>query len=267
MFRSRIGPNWQLFRQGRQGGQPTFRDPPIWLTRCQRSCLECRQARPAWLARCQGRQDTGSACDGMRQAGVLRYSDRGVTMIEYSAIRWRVCEFERSDGRPWILPVSDLGPFLFLIVVGGSPLWLRGRFPGHPLFPCFGLSRRPSTESLLSSPSRRMRGALARRTSGTEFQSCRSNPSLPPVAFETPLQPGPPKRDFKMTYRPPLEWPQPSALIKPLNTNAQQRSWDMRFSIASPEIAFKLMEIFALLPAQISGTVRETPARLAAELS
>jgi len=112
-----------------------------------------------------------------------------------------------------------------------------------------------------------MRGALARRMSGTEFQSCRSNPSLPPVAFETPLQPGPPKRDFKMTYRPPLEWLQPSALIKPLKTtrsniisnrdacpeHAQQRSWDMRLSIASPETAFKPMEIVAVLP--ISGNV------------
>ncbi|MGO4622290.1 hypothetical protein AB4Z34_25545 [Ensifer sp. 2YAB10] len=70
-----------------------------------------------------------------------------------------------------------------------------------------------------------------------------------------------------MTYRPSLEWPQPSALIKPLNTNAQQGSWGMRFSLASPEAAFKPMEILAVLPALISGDVPETPARLATALN
>lgn len=106
-------------------------------------------------------------------------------------------------------------------------MWLRARFPGHPLFPYSGLSRRPSTETVLLSPSRRMRGALARRISGTEFQSCRSNPSLPPVAFEILLQPGPPKGDFKMTYRPPLEWLQPvkmSRIIAHRSAGAYQAS-------------------------------------------
>ncbi|MCY1338811.1 hypothetical protein D9M69_246780 [compost metagenome] len=28
------------------------------------------------------------------------------------AVDGAVCEVERSDGGPWILPVSDLGPFL-----------------------------------------------------------------------------------------------------------------------------------------------------------